>query len=383
MAGDCHVLLSVAGPYVLCGEKVVKACIEQRTHYIDLTGEVTWMHRIVQRYHTAAKQKGVMIVQCAGSMSAPDDAVAYLLVEKLGALKQLREYVFGYGISSGGSFNTGLAVVEQMLPDALKVHRNPFSLGGERKCGVRPEDADCDEAEEDKLFPNVWVMPAYTSHTTSRILRRTCALFEETPAGSVQYGADVNVVVRDLALDQKAAAYAVWANPVPVDIKETVRQARTMEEARKRGTCPMPGLGPGREARALGFIEGYTVAEAEDGKWAHVRFSGPDGYEVTAIACVVCALVLLEELGTDDSAARAGVVTPAFACHRTSWIQRLQAHGFACSDGRKLVFKVHDGLPSQDEVRASLLDVAERKRAAGEKVGTGLVHAWDQPILLR
>ena len=35
----------------------------------------------------------------------------------------------------------------------------------------------------------------------------------------------------------------------------------------------------GHEARAMGFIETYAVAEAEDGRWGHVHFTGPEGYE--------------------------------------------------------------------------------------------------------
>ena len=33
------------------------------------------------------------------------------------------------------------------------------------------------------------------------------------------------------------------------------------------------------EARALGFMESYLVAEAESGDWSHVHFLGGDGFE--------------------------------------------------------------------------------------------------------
>lgn len=39
MCGRCSVILDVVGPYVLYGEPVVKACINQGTDYIDITGE--------------------------------------------------------------------------------------------------------------------------------------------------------------------------------------------------------------------------------------------------------------------------------------------------------------------------------------------------------
>ncbi|OLP88855.1 hypothetical protein AK812_SmicGene29723 [Symbiodinium microadriaticum] len=179
-------------------------------------------------------------------------------------------------------------------PDAPRVYHNPFSLGGERQKAVRSEDNDCRAAEADPLFPSTWVMPAYGSHTTSRVLRRSCGLFDEWQDAPC-YGHDLLVVVRDLALDKKDADYAVWANPVPADIKDTMKQSRTMEEMRNKSLAPHPGLGPPQEARALGFMESYVVAEAESGDWSHVHFLGGDGFEVTAITCTCAALAILED----------------------------------------------------------------------------------------
>eukprot|EP00933_Yihiella_yeosuensis_P050760 TRINITY_DN4854_c4_g1_i1.p1 TRINITY_DN4854_c4_g1~~TRINITY_DN4854_c4_g1_i1.p1 ORF type:complete len:497 (-),score=95.88 TRINITY_DN4854_c4_g1_i1:121-1530(-) len=386
MARECHVLLALAGPYLECGDEVVKACVEHQTHYIDVSGEVIFMHRNIERYHDLAKEKGVMIVHCAGAVSTPEDICSYLLVQKCGPLKQLRQYTFGYGMQSGGSFGTGLAVVETMLPDTMRVFQNPFSLGGERKCGIRSEDNDCRETEPDLLFPSAWVMPAYASHTTSRILRRSCALFEERPPsdGCVSYGENLSVVVRDLSLEQKDAAYAVWANPVPADIKDTMKQTQTLEEMRKRGLAPSPGLGPPKEARSMGFMDCFTVAEMETGGWTHAHFTGPEGYEVTAITCVAAALVLLEEKESIEMnpEGRGGALTPAFAFHGTKFLERLQAFSFAAGGGRKIFVRVADGQPDEKEVLSALQKVAERKRTAGERLASGSVKAWDVPALL-
>ena len=48
------------------------------------------------------------------------------------------------------------------------------------------------------------------------------------------------------------------------------------------------------EARALGFVESLVVAEAEDGTWGHVRFTGPEGYEAArgARGCFSSVVVL-------------------------------------------------------------------------------------------
>ncbi|CAE7871206.1 SCCPDH, partial [Symbiodinium necroappetens] len=101
MVEEAVVVLALAGPYLACGEQVLRACVEKGTHYIDITGEVNFSHFVIQKYHQAAKEKGIMIVQFAGAMSVPDDLAAYLLVRQLGPLKQLRVYTWG---ADRGSF---------------------------------------------------------------------------------------------------------------------------------------------------------------------------------------------------------------------------------------------------------------------------------------
>ncbi|CAJ1358480.1 unnamed protein product [Effrenium voratum] len=207
-------------------------------------------------------------------------------------------------------------------------------------------------------------MPGYVSHTSARVLRRSCGLFEEL--GQVKYGDSLLVVAHDLALDKKEAEYAVWANPVPADIKDTMKQARTMEEMRRKQLAPEPGLGPPKEARALGFVESLVVAEAEDGTWGHVRFTGPEGYEVTAITCACAALTLLEE---EEALAGngCGVLTPAVAFHGSGFLERLQALGFGGSGG-KLRFEVKDGKPSEEEVLGSLRAASERRQGLEQQM---------------
>lgn len=39
MAGSAQVIIAVAGPYALYGTSVIDACVEQGTHYVDLTGK--------------------------------------------------------------------------------------------------------------------------------------------------------------------------------------------------------------------------------------------------------------------------------------------------------------------------------------------------------
>ena len=57
------VLINAIGPYHLYSEPVVKACAENGTHYIDCTGEVPWVRRMLLKYDQIAINSGAIVSQ--------------------------------------------------------------------------------------------------------------------------------------------------------------------------------------------------------------------------------------------------------------------------------------------------------------------------------
>ena len=45
------VVCTTVGPYAKYGSKLVKACIENKSHYCDLAGEVQWIHKMLSLIH--------------------------------------------------------------------------------------------------------------------------------------------------------------------------------------------------------------------------------------------------------------------------------------------------------------------------------------------
>ncbi|CAE7404315.1 ldp-1 [Symbiodinium natans] len=135
VARQCVVLIAAAGPYSQCGEMAVRACVASRTHYVDVSGETVWMHEMLQRYHAEAKQQGILLVQAAAQVCAVDDINCYLLAQKLGPLKQFREYFFQFGGTTGGTFASSASGMEDMTEEKLKVTSSatlalhPYSCG--------------------------------------------------------------------------------------------------------------------------------------------------------------------------------------------------------------------------------------------------------------
>jgi len=348
MAELCHVIIAAAGPYDLCGTPVIKACIEKKTHYIDVTGEVVWMRKMIDTNHQAAKEAGVQIVQCAGAMCALDDINLYLLLQK-GPLKDFREYSVGTGFTSGGTFFTGYKQYDGMMPHEFEnVHLNPFALGGTRECGLREEDKDQREAVADSLYPNIWKFPGHSTHAAVRICRRTVQLFEESPDDGINCGKEITVGCYNCTMDEKTAVRMVKGNQGPQDVKDLIKFTMTMEAM--SSTAPPRGGGPPAAARATCYTEAYSVAEREDGEWVHVHYEGPEGYEVTAMSAVNGALCMLEEAELLKPKERGGVLTPAFAFHGSTWIERLGARPFGDTNNRMMKFEVRDGKPSQEEM---------------------------------
>ena len=79
LCAQAKVVLSTVGPYALYGELLIKACVEAGVDYCDLTGEVQWMHTMIQRYRADAESSGARIVHCCGFDSIPSDLGVYYL----------------------------------------------------------------------------------------------------------------------------------------------------------------------------------------------------------------------------------------------------------------------------------------------------------------
>lgn len=100
------------------------------------------------------------------------------------------------------------------------------------------------------------------------------------------------------------------------------------------------------------------------------------------MCAVTGALVLHEEKGKIDQTARAGMVTPAFAFHGTSWIERLQSCGFAQRQGVKMKFEVMNGRPTETELKKALSDKSKNAMLGQQKLMEGVCKPWGLPALL-
>ena len=80
MACRTQVVLSTVGPYAKHGEPLVKACAENGTDYVDITGETGFVADMVEKYDAIAQDNDARIVSCCGFDSIPADLGAWIAV---------------------------------------------------------------------------------------------------------------------------------------------------------------------------------------------------------------------------------------------------------------------------------------------------------------
>ncbi|KAF9478098.1 saccharopine dehydrogenase [Pholiota conissans] len=142
-----RVVINTVGPYWLWGTPVVRACVRHGVHYVDLTGETVWVHKLILELDYYATKTGAIIVPACGFDSMPSDISAYLANKTLKSLgpSSTGEYLdAGNSLSaqqfiggiSGGTVSTAMVVFGKVPKRALKEAGRPYSTSP--VVGIRP-----------------------------------------------------------------------------------------------------------------------------------------------------------------------------------------------------------------------------------------------------
>jgi short subunit dehydrogenase-like uncharacterized protein len=79
LAKKTTLLISGIGPYSIYGDHTFKACADNGTHYLDITGEVVWHAKMIKKYESTAKASGSIMIPQIGLDSAPADVVTWFV----------------------------------------------------------------------------------------------------------------------------------------------------------------------------------------------------------------------------------------------------------------------------------------------------------------
>ena len=100
---DIHLVIHCAGPFSATAESMMKACIQSKTHYTDITGEIA-VFELAQSLHQQARSAGIVLCPGVGFDVIPTDCLASLLKDKMPDATHL-----ALGFDSGSSMSPGTA----------------------------------------------------------------------------------------------------------------------------------------------------------------------------------------------------------------------------------------------------------------------------------
>lgn len=307
MIARAKCILTTVGPYQLYGEKLLSACVDGGTDYVDLCGEPNWMAEMIEAYHEKAKASGARIVFSCGFDSLPFDlGVFFLQSEAKSKFGQMLPRVKSrvrkmQGTFSGGtaaSFAASMAAI-QKDPALFQKQINPFALAGGFTGPLQPPvhkpmlDAELD----------VWVAPFIMESINSKNVHRSNALLGHAYGEGFTYS---EMMVTGKGEQGKAMAEAVAGmNMLAGD------------------DVPKPGEGPSKEEREAGFYNVLVVGYDADGEKLRAGVTGDKdpGYGSTSKMISEAAICLV----TESKDTPGGVMTSAPAMG-IALIERLKAN---------------------------------------------------------
>lgn len=324
MARSTRVLLSTAGPFAIHGDPVVDACAAASTHYADLTGEVPWMRRVIERHHAGATGSGALLVPASGFDSAPADLAVYLAAayaaEQGLQLESGRTVYRLRGGLNGGTLASVLHIFESATPRELA---DPFALipghvstGEERRLQRDPQWPEFDGVG------GRWVVPFFMGPINRRVVQRAAHLRAERGAPMA--------LAEGFRYDefQSVSSGRGWLAARTTTLTLGAGQMLLSTAAGRalfRRFGPSPGEGPSERVLSGGVTRSTTHFALSDGRTIEVRqdMRGDPGNAATVRILVETGLALVQR---PLVAGEGGVLTPTTALG-DELVRRLRATG--------------------------------------------------------
>lgn len=322
MCEQGRVIISTVGPYALYGETLVKVCAETGTDYCDLTGEVQWIKRMVDRYHDSAVSSGARIVHCCGFDSIPSDMGVWFLQNQ--AIKawgepcqhiQMRVAAFKGGVS-GGTVASMMNLAKEAAGNSALRHElaDPYSICPDgHNYGTR--QTELKGPHFDKNF-QTWTAPFVMAAINTRIVHRSNALTNNSYGANFRYD---EAILTGEGLKGAARATATAAGSAAMLVGASITPIRNLLE---RHVVPKPGEGPSEQQQQKGYYLLDFLGHGPGGKTlrAQVRGDRDPGYGSTAKMLGQAGVCLAQDIDCEG-----GSWTPA-SIFGDGFIERLQNH---------------------------------------------------------
>ncbi|MDO9235296.1 MAG: saccharopine dehydrogenase NADP-binding domain-containing protein [Aquabacterium sp.] len=274
MCLQTKVVITMAGPYVLYGENLLRACAETGTDYCDITGEVPWVAEMMKRYEEVAQQTGARIVNFCGFDSIPSDmGVHYLQREaqrRFGRpCTKVRLRVFhARGNPPGGTYATAMdAIGEASRSKAYRAAlADPYLL-----C---PPNHGFKVKQNEAYFPaydpdfKQWSAAFVMAGINTRVVHRSHALLGKPYGDSFRYE---EAILVGPSLIGRIAAYTVTGLMVGFVGLAAMAPTRSLL---KRFVLPKPGEGSKLRSLAQCSFDVRLTGETDHNQQIQIRLKG-------------------------------------------------------------------------------------------------------------
>ncbi|KAK1633642.1 saccharopine dehydrogenase [Colletotrichum phormii] len=333
LAKKTFILITTVGPYAKYGETAFRACAENGTHYLDVTGETPWTGTMIGKYENAAKETGAMMFPQIGIESAPPDLVTWSLAKQVREKLSAKTGAVTVSIHkldsapSGGTLATVLNLFESFTIQQVREQHKPYALSPvPNNNKVQSQTSLLTKLVGLRNVPSLGLMTtSIAGMTDTPIIQRTWGLLASVPSREKQfYGPNFSFheymrargYLQGMAIHWGLAFFGLLlatAAPFRKLVKRFVYE---------------PGQGPDKELSKKDKIEYRGIASPD--KESKTEFPKAycrawyDGsmYYLTAVLLAQAASTLLEE----DVDLPGGVFTPS--CLGQPFINRLQGVGF-------------------------------------------------------
>jgi len=319
LTAQTRVVATTAGPFSLYGTKLVDACVRNRTHYCDITGETPWIRRLIDRHHAQASTEKTRIVTSCGFDSIPSDYGSWLILRHIRDSLQSECMSVSAYFRVGGGINGGtVASLFYMIESGeIVMARDPFLLDPDPAAHTaeeRARNADPDGVHYDAELRS-WVAPFVMGMINTRVVRRTQALL----GTRFDY--------------QEYARFKKPSTARMATIGGKFFEAVTRLGAGRRiikPLLPQAGEGPSEKAMNEGFFECELIGRAKSGERVRgiLKGQGDAGNRITVKCLCESAFVLALSASAQSVVKRdfGGVLTPVVGLGE-ELIPRLAAAG--------------------------------------------------------
>ncbi len=244
------VLLNCAGPFIFTARPLVEACLRNKVHYLDITGEIP-VFELVKSYDKAAREMGVALMSGVGFDVVPTDCAAKFLHTRLPEATHLK-LAFA---SVGGSISHGtMMTMVESLGESGAVREN----GKIVPKPVGHKALTVDFGRKSRFCMTIPWGDVSTAHHTTGI--PNIETYTAVSPGSY-----------------RMMKLAPLFNPL-------LRMGWVKNRFRNYVSKHITGPTPEQNEKGRSLVWGQAVDS--QGKKAEVRLEGPEGYKLTAVASV-------------------------------------------------------------------------------------------------